>query len=340
MTVQRRRVGIRTERGDAGTSPIRLDLVSNPYGPTEHVGSLLATGAGNRDLETLAAGLYQRISEFTGLPARQLFLTGRIDDLVAGWLAQAPSNAPVILFPPGVGPFSVGAARRVIDVHRGGGFQPDLDAETASELPPDGIAILQSPHDPSGALAPAADVVRLARACSLVILDQRHGGYTQRSLGALAREFDNVVVLDTLETWGGLEGFPIGWAAGSPATLERLGGTGVPASGSLLAGLAVFEDLRNVLGAARKVRDERSRLFRMLRKLNLVQPEPSWANFLLARVMRGERDGIVEGLAQRGILVHAPMEPGMERFIRISAGMPEQTDALRRALVEIAIGIE
>ncbi|MFM9108425.1 MAG: aminotransferase class I/II-fold pyridoxal phosphate-dependent enzyme [Chloroflexota bacterium] len=324
----------------AAAGLVRMDLTGNPYGPTEHVANALAAGPGDRDPASLAVELEQKVAAFAHVPPRSVLLAPRIDDLVAAWIARSDRDTPVIRFPPGACLPPLPGGRPLVEVHRGPGFLPSLDAETAAELPAGGIAILQSPHDPSGALCPPEDVVRLARACALVIVDQRHGGYSTRTLAPLAREFDNLLVLDTLETWGGLEGYPVGWALGSPRMLERLGGCGPVPSGSLLAGLAVFDDLRNVHLSTRRVGDERSRLYRMLRKLNLVQPMPSWANFLLARVTRGDRDAIVAALAERGIVVHAPEAPALDRCIRVSACRPEHTDALRRALVEISASVE
>ena len=316
---------------------VHLDTTANPYGMTEHVGAVLAAGAMNQTPGQLESALRSRIAGFAGVPVRQVLVAGQIDELIAHWLTQYLPDAPLIRFPPGPGAVPTPSRRHLIDVHRGPSFQPELDAETASELPQGAIAYLMSPHDPSGALAPARDIVRLARTCALVIVDQRHSGYTTRSLAALAREFDNVVVLQSLETWAALSAFPISWVTGAGATLERLGRPGPVAAGSLLAGIAVFEDRRTVLGNARRVRDERSRLFRMLRKLNMIQPLPSWANFLLARIERGDRETIHVGLAERGIMVAIPDDPALERYLRISAGLPEDTDALRRALVEISV---
>jgi len=155
----------------------------------------------------------------------------------------------------------------------------------------------------------------------------------------IVREFDNAVVIQSLETWAGLEAFPIGWAVGHPKTLAGLAEAPVrqPAAGSVIAALATFDDLSWVMAMVRRVREERSRLYRMLRKLNLVQPLPSWAGFLLARVERGEAGFIAAGLAERGIIVARPDSPELSEYLRISAGRPEETDALRRALIEIAL---
>jgi histidinol-phosphate/aromatic aminotransferase/cobyric acid decarboxylase-like protein len=339
VSLPRRDKGERGGHAPRGGRPIRLDLIRNPYGATEHVGAVLASGTDGHDPADLEQRLRSRVSRFSTIPDRHIHPFGGIDNVIDRWLREIAPETALVHFPPGVPLPGRRDRDRIVEVHRGPAFQPELDAETASELPRGAIAYIVTPHDPSGALAPAQDIVRLARACSLVIVDQRHGGYTPRSLAALAREFDNVVILQTLETWAGLDAFPVGWAIGAPSAVARLGGLPPVAAGSLLAGMAVFDDLHTVLANARRVRDERSRLYRMLRKLNLVQPLPSWANFLLASVERSDRETIASGLAERGILVHVPTAPGLERFLRISAGHPEETDALREALVEISLTV-
>jgi hypothetical protein len=42
----------------------------------------------------------------------------------------------------------------------------------------------------------------------VVIVDERHAGYDHRSLLPLVREFDNVVIVRSLEIWAGLAAFP------------------------------------------------------------------------------------------------------------------------------------
>jgi histidinol-phosphate/aromatic aminotransferase/cobyric acid decarboxylase-like protein len=90
-------------------------------------------------------------------------------------------------------------------------------------------------------------------------------------------------------------------------------------------------------GAISRVREEKSRLYRTLRKLNMVRPLPSWANFVLVRVERGERDYYVRELAERSIVVHRPAQPELEQFFRVSATNAEQTHALKVALIEAAL---
>jgi histidinol-phosphate aminotransferase len=106
-----------------------------------------------------------------------------------------------------------------------------------------------------------------------------------------------------------------------------------------VAALATLDDLPWVEVTVRRVREERSRLFRMLRKLNMLRPFPSWANFVLARFERGSAGYFGGELAARGISVHHPEQVGLGDCVRISATTPDQTDALKRALIEIASGL-
>jgi histidinol-phosphate aminotransferase len=86
-----------------------------------------------------------------------------------------------------------------------------------------------------------------------------------------------------------------------------------------------------------RLRVERGRLFRKLRKLNLLQPLPSQGNFLLCRVLRGSAREVRARLADLGIMVLGWDEgTGLEPYLRVSVGRPEDTDTLVKALVSIA----
>jgi histidinol-phosphate aminotransferase len=149
-----------------------------------------------------------------------------------------------------------------------------------------------------------------------------------------------MVVIQSLETWAGLSGFPIAYAIAPPKLSEMLASsspiTGV-AMGSVIAASATLDDLGYMRSTISRVREEKSRLYRTLRKLNMVRPLPSWANFVLVRVERGERDYFVYELADRGIAVHRPKQAELEQFIRVSATNAEQTQALKIALIEAAL---
>ncbi len=74
----------------------------------------------------------------------------------------------------------------------------------------------------------------------------------------------------------------------------------------------------------------------MLRKLNFLTPLPSDAGYVLALVIRGERDTIARSLVERGIVVFAPPQERLQQTLRFSALSPAATRELQDALVDIS----
>ena len=96
-----------------------------------------------------------------------------------------------------------------------------------------------------------------------------------------------------------------------------------------------LRDRASVAATLKLVREERSRLYRFLRRLSFLEPLPSWGPFIAARVAIVPRRDLTEGLADRGIRVHAPPDPGLEQYVRIGIGSRTAMDRLRTALLEL-----
>ncbi len=342
--------GQRLGRGGTGIDPAeaRLDLTTNAYGPSFMV---LEALAGAEDLylpaEDRAETLRARLSARLAVPIEALVLANGIDRLLLDLFAGLRDGGPLVVFPP-TDPVPVqlaaAAGLTTLELVRTPRFETGLDAEILRGLPAGWHAYAQSPNDPSGTILSSDEAVRLARGAGVLIVDERHGAYSPRSMLPLAREFDNVIVVRTFETWAGLAGLPLAYAV-IPA---RLRGRFAPASrltppamGAVIAGLATLDDLPAVLGNVRQIRSERARLYRMLRKLNMVSvPYPTWSNFLLVRAERTTAPVLTAALARRGVRVAPVVDEALHRQVmRISAGRPQETDLLRRALIEIGVAL-
>lgn len=83
---------------------------------------------------------------------------------------------------------------------------------------------------------------------------------------------------------------------------------------------------------------ERQRLFEELGSLHFLQPFQSQSNFILCKVTDGrDARSLKEDLAQNhGIMVRHYSTKELNNFIRISVGLPEQTDAVLSALKAMA----
>jgi histidinol-phosphate aminotransferase len=287
----------------------------------------------------LGEGLVRnRLATEYRLNERNLALVGDVDFALAGIAAQ--TAGPLILFPPSATNRSLGPGledREIVEVVRGFGRDGMIPLESASDLPHDGVAIIASPGDPLGNVLSSNDAVRLARSCAWLVIDERYAEYAGQSLLNVASEFPNVIVLRAFQARLGATDSNAGWAVGSPRARELLAAIAThPTPRMVNAVLEAYSGKNSSRMLLSLVRDERSRLFRALRKLSYLRPLPSWGPFVAARVEVGDRETLLALLEAKGILVHAPQEPGLERYVRIGIGTRTEMERLRRAMLDIA----
>jgi histidinol-phosphate aminotransferase len=315
---------------------VRLDGAEQPFGPCP------------------AALEAMNVAECQGWPETERDLCRRLglafhvsSDAVALWPGIEPllqriltaQRRPIVVFPPSTHLLSDGETADVefVSVTRAAGRRSVIDAEAAADLSPDSVAYIDSPSDPLGSIVPAVDVVRLARACRYVVVDERYAEYAGMTLLPLVREFDNLVILRTFETWAGLAQAPCAWVVGAARTRHAIGLCGErPGDDAIAAACATLDNLPVVEATLRLMRDERSRVYRLLRKFSFLEPLPSWAPFVASRVQLFERNEVWSRLAELGVLLHAPQELGLEQYLRIGIGPRPAMDRLRLALGEIA----
>ena len=78
---------------------------------------------------------------------------------------------------------------------------------------------------------------------------------------------------------------------------------------------------------------ERERLYEGLQSIPFLEPYPSHSNFVLSLVKGLDAKGIKDRLAQEhGIIIRHYSKPELSKYIRISVGKPEHTDAVLQAL--------
>lgn len=84
------------------------------------------------------------------------------------------------------------------------------------------------------------------------------------------------------------------------------------------------------------LKSERQNLFSQLQGISYLEPYPSESNFILCNVHGRDASALKDTLAKKyGIMVRHYTKKGLSHFIRISAGKPEHTESLLRALNEI-----
>ena len=316
---------------------VRLDDARNPYGPSPAAQEAVALCA-TSPVDKVAAELRRRLSETYGVPTSAIVLLQSRDDALER--VMTGHERSLVGFPPSNLAVRIAArvpATATVFIARGAGRDGSVGAETAADLPVNSIAVIDSPSDPLGSILSTLDAVRLSRACQYLVIDERFAEFSGFSMAPFAVEFDNVVVLRSFEAWSGLHHPTCSWAIASPRAVADLNlEHSSPERESLVAAVATLDNLGSTGATLQLIREERSRLYRLLRKLSFLEPAPSWAPFLAARVEIGHRDEVVDSLMARRIRVHAPLESGLERYVRIGIGSRTAMDRLRTALVDLA----
>jgi len=321
---------------NAFDSTIRLDLIQNPYGPCPAAIEAVETCLESPP-DSLAATFRRRLGEVYRVPTESIHLLSSVDAAIRRIVGH--HTGPLVVFPPSATASLVAEcspASDPVSITRGPALDAGIGPDLTSDLPENGLAVIDSPSNPLGSILSAADLVRLSRACMCVVVDERFAEYSAFSLLPLTRELDNVVVMRSFEPWAGLPEFSCAWAVASPRLAGALEIALDMVKPEVIAGgMATLENHASVVATLKLVREERSRLYRFLRKLSFLEPLPSWAPFVTARVTIVPRQNLIAGLTKRGIRIHAPSEPGLEHHVRIGIGSRTAMDRLRAALLEL-----
>jgi histidinol-phosphate aminotransferase len=332
---------------------VKLDANENPYGPSPKACEALARSAtlhfypdtGTRDLCEALAG-------FTGAPLESL-VTGAGEDELLDLLIRVliDPGDKVLVCPPAFDMYRFCTSMHggeIVEAPLRPGYRLDVAAiRAAVEREQPKIVFLCSPHNPSGTLVTREEVDALLDLPTLIVLDEAYiefadeGGRLGERLSRI-REVasrENLAVLRTFSKWGGLAGLRVGYGAFPAWLVPGLWKAKIPYSvnaAAKAAALATLDDLDVMAEKVALIRMERRRMIGMLTQIPYLRPFPSQSNFVLCEVTGKNAQQIKAQLKESGILIRTYANPLLANHIRISAGRPQDTDRLIRALEELA----
>ncbi len=331
-------------RGLSSDRILRLNANENPYGTPLRVQEALASfdqyhlypDPESRDVRALLAN-------YTGLDAGRILVGNGSDEIIdlLFWLFVEPGES-VLIPTPTFGMYQARAevfGATVRAVPRKADFSLDGDAMEAALMRDVKLVFIASPNNPSGNLCRERDIIRLLRHDVIVVVDEAYFEFSGRTVAPLIGEFDNLVVLRTFSKWAGLAGLRIGyglmprWMADEAWRIKQPYNVNVAAQ---VAVRAIFDEMAYFRATIRRIRLERLRMYRALRKLNFVKPLESKANYLLVHVLHGGSAALQEWLEADGIFVRRYLSPDLADYVRISVGKPDDTDRLMRRMTLLA----
>jgi histidinol-phosphate aminotransferase len=317
---------------------IKLNTNENPYPPGPRVMAALRdipADALRRYPDPMASRLRRAASQLWGVPPEMILAGNGSDDLLTIAVRSFAGEGDTVAFPwPTYSLYDSlceiqGA--RALHVDWPDDFRlPAGLADTGAKL-----VFVANPNAPSGTFVPVEELERFAsRLPGVLAVDEAYADFAEDTFLRVIRRHRNVIVLRTLSKSYSLAGARIGLAVGDPELIAGM--VKVKDSYNVDAlcdrlGAAALEDQEHFRAGVDKIKAERARLTGLLAGLGF-RVLPSRANFVLARRPAPDAKALYLGLKERGVLVRFFDRPGLRDALRITVGLPEETDALIAAL--------
>jgi len=328
-----------------------LHLNESPYPPSPRAIEAIRESAGmlNRYPDSLGKTLAAALAARTGVPTTRIRFGCGSDELIQAICALTLGPGDHAVVPAPAFPAFAHCARiqgaipqrAKLDAGGANDAKTLIAAVTAKTK----IVFCCTPNPPTGGQMTAAGVEAVAAGIPdrvLLVVDEAYHEFGRQAGGPdvlpiLAKRKGPWVVLRTFSKAYGLAGARLGYAlCGSDDVADQLRkvtlhfGATAPAQAAALAALEDDAYLAKIVGAVAR---ERQRLSDGLARLGL-KVFTSAANFVSA-TMPIPAATAVEELRRRRILIRDWRDPEYPQEIRITVGLPDDTDAVVAALREI-----
>lgn len=324
----------RGEYMSSGADMILLDANENPF----------ESGV-NRYPDPQQQQLKQVLAGLKSVSPDQIFL-GNGSDEILDLLFRAfcePGKDAILTMPPSFGMFKVLAELNQvehIEVPLTRNFTINVPAVMDAIGPNCKMILLCSPNNPTGNSFDPASIQSVLEAFEgIVVVDEAYIDFSPHgSWIARLDTYPNLVVTQTLSKAYGQAGIRLGVAYAHPTIINVLLKIKLPYNVNILTQRWAMERIRQQDQIATEIRmllEEKDKVYEVLKQVPWVREAfPSDANFILVRVDDG--DFRYRELLEKGIVVrNRSSQKHCENTLRISIGTPEETQALKKILLDI-----
>ncbi len=326
---------------------IKLDAMENPYSWTE---AMLDEWQGivrdipvNRYPDPAAKTLTTELRKAMGVPNNMGVMLGNGSDEIIQILALALGGAKRVVLTPEpsfvmykmIATFS---GMEYVGVPLKEDFSLDMAAmEQAIQQHDPAVIYLAYPNNPTGNLFGEKDIEAIIKMSDgLVVVDEAYHAFAGKSFMSRLGEFDNLLVMRTVSKLG-LAGLRLGLLAGPTEWLNEFDKERLHYHINVMTQVTAKFALKHIdvlNDQTRLIREERTRLFAEMERLDGLTLYPSAANFILFRVPAGRASEIFDGIKERGVLIKnmKASEGPLADTLRVTVGTAEENDAFLDAL--------
>ena len=324
---------------------IKLNTNESPFPPSPKVLEVVNTaqvGLLNLYSDPTCKVLEDAIADFYGIGPENVTSGNGSDEVLAfAFRAFAGEGKPIAYADITYGCYKTWAAlfgleAKVIPLRE----DFSLNVEDYMDFP--GTIVIANPNAPTGMLLPASDIRRLLEADGerVVIVDEAYAHFGAESLVPLTKEYDNLLIVQTMSKNRNLAGARVGYAMGSAALISAVNRVKYSFNPynvnrlSLLAGAAAVEDKAYFEKCCAAICENRAWVTAELRKMGFTVLD-SYSNFIFAKSGDISGQDLYLKLKERGILVRWFDAERIRPFVRITIGSRSQLQALVDTIQEL-----
>ncbi len=295
----------------------------------------------NRYPPFVAHNFIGAVADATGWPSEGILVANGSNELIQATLAVIVGPGVSVVIPEPT--FTLYRLMtevnggEVVSVPLDDALRFDVDAIVRAAQNADAaVVVLCSPNNPTGTALTRDEIRRVHdETGALVLLDQAYvefGGYDALPLLA---DHPRLVLLRTFSKAMALAGLRAGYLLAHPELAREINKAKLPYNINFFSEIAAAEVLRHrqlLAPQVQTIREERDRLYEVLRAMPGLRVFASAANFVLFRAAN-HQEVFQRLLDEHGILVRdVSSYPMLQGCLRVNAGSPEENDAFLAAL--------
>jgi len=326
---------------------VKLASNENPLGPSPKALEAIRRALPNlhRYPESQCFYLVQKLSQVMNLASEQ-FIVGNGSDEIITLAVRAfvePGDEVVVAHPTfliyGIAAQLAGAKVRRVPMQD---FRHDLAGMRRALNRRTRLVFIANPDNPTGTYVTRAEVEEFMEGLPpgvIVFFDEAYAELADvpdypETRPYLARH--PVIITRTFSKAYGLAGIRVGYGMAPAELVEAMHRVREPFNVNSLAqvaALAALEDTEHLEATRRLLREQKPLLQRGLEEMGFGCV-PSATNFILFRA--GERAGeLAQALLRRGIIVRHMEAWALPEYLRVTVGLPQETQAFLQSLKEI-----
>jgi len=330
------------------TDPVKLASNENPLGPGTRAMRVLRKALGtahlypdpdSKALRTAAAG-------FFGCSAQDIIAGNGSDEIIDLICRAYLKPLDEVVIPSCTFSYyriaSLACGARIVSTPMRA-FRIDIQGIIDALNPATKVIFVANPNNPTGTYLDKDEMQRLLDAVPenvLLVIDEAYGAFARAqdfsSAGALAKGKPNLVTVHTLSKSHGLAGMRVGFGISSKHILDVLLRIKPPFNVNILAQKAAEESLKDSAFFRKTLTNTWNGLDFLYKEFDSLGLSyvPSQTNFVLVRIGR-HAPRVYEDLLKKGFITRYMLNIGLDEYIRVSVGLPEENRAFLDALEEV-----